>query len=129
MNLSGKSVSCISNFYHIETKNILIVHDDLNLSPGKIKIRYGISHGGHNGIKNIINNMKFKSNFYRLSIGIGRPKYKKDVISFVLNKPTLEEKKLILKSIDDAIHITNLWIKNDFDSIKSYLNSLNICLN
>lgn len=67
--------------------------------------------------------MKFKSNFYRLSIGIGRPKYKKDVISFVLNKPTLEEKKLILKSINDAIYITNLWIKNDFDSIKSYFNS------
>lgn len=103
MNLSGQSVYLISSFYNFSLNNILIVHDELGLVPGQIKFKYSIGHGGHNGIKSIIYKFNINSGFYKISIGIGRPKNKKDVSSFVLSEPDKTEKLLIEKSINNVI--------------------------
>ncbi|XBC43567.1 MAG: aminoacyl-tRNA hydrolase [Buchnera aphidicola (Meitanaphis flavogallis)] len=111
MNLSGKSIFIISRFYRIALDEILIIHDELDLNPGCIKLKFGCGHNGHNGIRNIINVWTKKNNFLRMQIGIGRPEKKKTVADFVLSPPTLEEKRLIEKSIFHAIYATNLLIQ------------------
>lgn len=111
MNLSGKSVFIISKFYRITLDEILIIHDELDLNPGCIKLKLGCGHNGHNGIRNIINVWTKKNNFLRMQIGIGRPEKPETVADFVLSPPTLEEKFLIEKSIFNAIYVTNLLIQ------------------
>ena len=70
MNESGRSVQAFANFYKIKAEEILIIHDELDISPGKIKLKLGGGHGGHNGIKDIAL-MLGTNNFLRLRIGIG----------------------------------------------------------
>lgn len=108
MNISGKSILSTANFYHISPEEILIAHDELNLLPGTVRIKYNGSHGGHNGLKNIITCFSNKKNFYRLRIGIGHPGDKTKVVDFVLNKPSSFEEKLINKAVDKAIDCTKI---------------------
>ncbi len=110
MNISGNSVKVIADFYHCVPENILVVHDDLDLIPGLIKIKFGGSHGGHNGVKDII---KFiGKNFYRLRIGIGRPNNKAEIVNFVLSKPMLNEKQLINQAINNSMELTDIMIND-----------------
>lgn len=110
MNISGKAVSAISRFYHITPEEILIAHDDLNLPPGIIRLKFG-GYSGHNGIKSIISYLGNNSNFYRLRIGIGRPNNREKITSFVLKSPTINEKQLINDAIIEAISCTNVLIE------------------
>ncbi|QCI16247.1 aminoacyl-tRNA hydrolase [Buchnera aphidicola] len=120
MNINGKSVFKMASFYNINLNEILIIHDDLELKPGVFKLKYSFGHNGHNGLRNIINSFNKKVNFYRFRIGIGRPKNKDQVSSFVLSKPTKSEKILIKNSIADAIKTTfRLNILNNHQLKKS----------
>ncbi|CUX95873.1 Peptidyl-tRNA hydrolase [Candidatus Gullanella endobia] len=121
MNLSGKAVVAIASFYHIEPNDILIAHDELNLLPGSARLKLGGGHGGHNGIKNIINLLGRNSKFNRLRIGIGHPGNKDKVINFVLSKPSNAEYQLIHSAIDKAVRCTELLVIKD--NIKA-MNSL-----
>ncbi|CAL4320204.1 Peptidyl-tRNA hydrolase [Buchnera aphidicola (Chaitophorus populicola)] len=110
MNLNGSAIFKISNFYHIHLNEILIVHDELDLLPGVLKIKYGYGSNGHKGLKNLIQMFQKKIFYKRLSIGIGRPEKIQDISNFVLSKPTYHEKKKILKSINHSIH--SIFSKN-----------------
>ncbi|QCI23030.1 aminoacyl-tRNA hydrolase [Buchnera aphidicola] len=104
MNINGQSVFKMASFYNIHLSEILIVHDDLELDPGIIKLKYSYGHNGHNGLRNIISVFNNKSiNFHRLRIGIGRPINRDQIASFVLSIPTKKEKMLIQRSIIHAI--------------------------
>ncbi|WP_343187891.1 aminoacyl-tRNA hydrolase [Buchnera aphidicola (Periphyllus koelreuteriae)] len=105
MNLNGYSVFSLSKFYNISLNEILIIHDELDLFPGHIKLKYGYGSNGHNGLKSIICKFKNHTFYKRLSIGIGRPIFRNDISNFVLSKPTINEKKLILKSIYESINL------------------------
>jgi PTH1 family peptidyl-tRNA hydrolase len=94
MNESGRSVQQIKNFYKLENKDIWIIHDDLDLLPGKIKISINASAGGHNGIASIIQMLNAKD-FVRFRIGIGRPGMFGIIASYVLKKPSAKEIELI----------------------------------
>lgn len=72
MNLSGKSVARFTDFYKIEPGKLIVVHDDLDMNIGRLKLVHGGGAGGHNGIRSIVNCLGTKE-FYRLKIGIGRP--------------------------------------------------------
>ena len=74
MNLSGKSVAAMANFYRIKPEEILVAHDELDLPPGVAKFKLGGGHGGHNGLRDIISKLGNNKNFYRLRIGIGHPR-------------------------------------------------------
>ena len=103
MNNSGQSVRQIMDFYVIDIKDILIIHDDLDLSFGKIRLREKGSSGGHNGIKSVISHIQTE-NFKRLRIGIDKnPLY--ETHDYVLSSFSKEEKKLIEPILDQVIGI------------------------
>lgn len=102
MNESGKSVGAVSKFYDIEPQNIIIAHDDLDLPVGAVRLKFGGGHGGHNGLRDIINHLHTRD-FYRLRIGIGHPGNKNRVLGHVLKKPSLEEAQDIGTAINDVL--------------------------
>ena len=98
MNLSGQSVREVVDFYKISIDEILVIYDDMDIEPGKIKIRKKGSSGGHNGIKNIIQEIKTE-NFSRIRVGIGRPQLKGDDINYVIGEIPKEE----ISKLEDGI--------------------------
>ena len=105
MNLSGKSVVAMSQFFKLEPENILVAHDELDLDPGTIKLKQHGGHGGHNGLRDIIQKLSGSKAFYRLRIGIGHPGHKDRVHGFVLGKASSPEQQLIDSAIDEALRI------------------------
>ncbi len=106
MNLSGESVGAIASFYKINSENIIILHDDISLPVGKIRIRPKGSAGGHNGLKSIISCIG-SDTFDRIKIGVGAPQHEDyDLADYVLGKFSAEEKKLlvpVLENVCDAV--------------------------
>lgn len=119
MNLSGKAVSRIANYYKIEASDIIIIHDDLDLEAGKYRLKTNSSSGGHNGIKSIIE-MLGTNKFSRLKVGIGHSD-KIDTKNYVLNKLSTEELSL-LKS-NKYIEIINYFLENGIDKTMNRYNS------
>lgn len=111
MNLSGKSVLAMANFFRITPEEILVAHDELDLPPGIAKLKLGGSNGGHNGLKDIANKLGNNPQFYRLRIGIGHPGDKNKVTGFVLGKPPANEQKMIDDAINAALDCTDILIK------------------
>ena len=102
MNLSGESVRLVKNFYKIKQENIFVFHDELDLDLGKIRLKFGGGHGGHNGLRDIFSKLGSRE-FIRLRIGIGHPGNSDDVSDWVLRKPASEDKTAILDAIDRAL--------------------------
>ncbi|MDP0562732.1 MAG: aminoacyl-tRNA hydrolase [Candidatus Endonucleobacter sp. (ex Gigantidas childressi)] len=105
MNCSGQAVNAISSFFKIPIQSILVVHDELDLPPGIGRFKQGGGHGGHNGLRNIISSLANHRDFQRLRIGIGHPGNSKDVVNYVLQKPTVVDKQKIHSTIDEALRV------------------------
>lgn len=116
MNLSGESIRAIINFYKIDVEDILVIYDEMALPVGTIRIRPAGSAGGHNGMKNIIQNLG-TDKFKRIRIGIGKPEY--NSIDFVLSKPSKEEQPLIKEALEKAAKAAFDFIKLPFDNVMS----------
>lgn len=97
MNLSGPPVGKFLNYYKIPKKNLVVIHDDLDLAIGKIKVKFGGGNGGHNGLLSI--DETIGNSYNRLRIGIGHPGIKNLVTQYVLENFTSKEKKIINKII------------------------------
>ena len=100
MNLSGESVREAVSFYKIPNENIIIIHDDISLDAGKLRIRSKGSAGGHNGLKSIIANLS-SDVFTRIKIGVGQPQ--NSIIPHVLGKFSKEDRVLVEKTFDASI--------------------------
>lgn len=98
MNLSGKSVAALARFFKIAPEEILVAHDELDVVPGQAKLKFGGSHAGHNGLRDIHAQLG-TGDYWRLRLGIGHPGVKSEVINWVLKKPLKEQRD----AIDDAI--------------------------
>ncbi len=123
MNLSGKSVAALAKFFQIPVEQILVAHDELDLPPGVAKFKQGGGHGGHNGLKDIINKMGNNNNFFRLRLGIGHPGSKEQVVGFVLTKAPQSEQQLIDQALDEAVRSTELIFSNDMTKAMHRLHS------
>ena len=123
MNLSGKAVQAMANFYRIELDEILVAHDELDLPPGVVKMKLGGGNGGHNGLKDIQSKFANNPNFYRLRIGIGHPGDKNKVVGFVLGKPPISEQKLIDDAIDEALSCTDILMRDGYEKAINRLHS------
>jgi PTH1 family peptidyl-tRNA hydrolase len=110
MNASGKSIQSIANFYQIDAKEILVVHDELDIDPGTAKIKFSGGHGGHNGLRDTIKALGNKD-FYRLRIGIGHPGDKSKVADFVLHAPNKSEIGLIEGVLSDSLNVIEQVVK------------------
>ncbi len=119
MNLSGESVREIVSYFKIPKEDIIVIYDDLDLEPGKIRLRLSGSSGGHRGIQNIIEQLGTE-NIKRIRIGIGKPTY--DTIDYVLGKPLKEEQVLIDEAIKKAVDALKEILKNNFDSAMNKYN-------
>ncbi len=112
MNCSGEAIVQHVRFYKIDTQNIIVFHDDLDLAPGVLKIKQGGGAAGNNGIKDIIR--EFGPDFIRVRIGIGHPRdegHDMDVSSWVLTKPKPEHKDLINNTISKCPDIAESLIR------------------
>ena len=112
MNESGIAVKKTKSFLNIPIDKILIVHDDLDLPLGNLKFKEMGGHGGHNGLRNIIDHLNGESSFKRLRIGIGHPGKEKDVTKYVLTKPTSKERDLIETNMRDSLETIDLVIQS-----------------
>lgn len=113
MNLSGEAVRGVMDFYQIDIEDIIVIYDDLDLPPGKIRARLKGSAGGHNGIKSMIAHTKTEQ-FKRIRIGIGRhPQI--PTVDYVLGKFTEDELALVNQGIDQALKICEITLKHSFN--------------
>ena len=110
MNLSGPVIAELTNFYKIPKSKIIIIHDDLDLALGKIKIKTGGGNGGHNGLRSIDKNIG--KNYKRLRLGIGHPGSKELVSTYVLEKFTHEDRKVIDNKINRLTKYFSLIFEN-----------------
>lgn len=113
MNASGTSVAAICRYYGILPEEVLIVHDELDLLPGTIKLKLGGGAGGHNGLKNIMAHLDNQP-FWRLRIGIGHPGNRQEVVNYVLHTPEREEAALIDQAINQSMQAWPLIISGSF---------------
>ena len=109
MNHSGAAIQAVSQFYQIQLNDIIIAHDDLDLHIGRIKLKVGGGHGGHNGLRNIIERLNNNA-FNRVRFGIGHPGHKSMVLKYVLSKINIEEKQALLSAIHKTIDIIPILI-------------------
>nr|WP_289038353.1 aminoacyl-tRNA hydrolase [uncultured Allobacillus sp.] len=121
MNLSGQSVRQAMDFYDIEPENLLVVYDDLDLPTGKIRLRHTGGHGGHNGIRNIIEHLGVKE-FNRVRFGIGRPETNIDIVHYVLSKFSKQEKEIINPSIMKTYDACEAWMETPFAEVMNKFN-------
>ncbi|MDO9403001.1 MAG: aminoacyl-tRNA hydrolase [Polaromonas sp.] len=102
MNLSGKSVGALARFFKIKSEEILVAHDELDIVPGQVKLKFGGSHAGHNGLRDIHAQLG-TGDYWRLRIGVGHPGVKAEVINWVLKKPSQEHRVAIEECIDRSL--------------------------
>ena len=114
MNLSGKSVAALARFFKILPGEILVAHDELDVAPGQMKLKFGGSHAGHNGLRDIHSQLG-SSDYWRLRLGIGHPGNKDDVVGWVLKKPQLDDRIAIDQCIDRAMKATPDLIQSSME--------------
>jgi peptidyl-tRNA hydrolase, PTH1 family len=112
MNLSGKSVAALARFYKIEPQEILVAYDELDIVPGEAKVKLGGS-STHNGLRDIT--AQIGADYWRLRIGIGHPGVKSEVLSWVLKKPSLEQRILIDETIIRSLKATPYFLNGEMD--------------
>ena len=100
MNNSGRSVAALANFFKLESDEILIAHDEIDLPPGTVRLKRGGGHGGHNGLRDILPHLG-SADFARLRIGVGHPGDKKAVVGYVLKPAPANEQR----EIDAAVAV------------------------
>ena len=104
MNRSGLAVQSLLSFYRITAEQLLVAHDEIDLPPGTAKLKTGGGHGGHNGLRDIINQLGI-NDFHRLRIGVGHPGSKDQVVDYVLHNASRDDRILIDRDIDDAVSV------------------------
>ncbi len=122
MNNSGQAVNSLARYYKIEVDEILVVHDELDLEPGTVKLKKGGGHGGHNGLRDIISHLGSKE-FYRLRLGIGHPGNARDVSDYVLKAPSKSDKAQIEMCIDDALRELQDIVCGEFAAVMNTLHT------
>lgn len=115
MNLSGRSIIQVVNFYKIPLENICVIYDDMDVEKGKIKIRKKGSAGSHNGMKSVVQELGTEE-FTRIRIGIGKPEFEGDTINYVIGAIPEDEAKVLddgaEKAAEAMIEILKIGVDN-----------------
>ena len=122
MNDSGKTISKILKSTNLKIHDCIIIHDDLDVDLGSVRLKKGGGHGGHNGLKDIIEKTG-KTDFYRIRIGISHPGIKEEVTNWVLNKFSPEEKILINEAYSAFDEVFELLIEKKYQDVQKILHT------
>ena len=129
VNESGKAVGAIANFYKIPARQILIVHDELDLPIGVIRFKQGGGLAGHNGLRDIARCLGGNQDFNRLRIGVGHPGDKSEVLGHVLGKASRDDEATIFKCIDEALRLLPLASNGEWQQAMNELNGSKVEVN
>jgi len=122
MNLSGEGVKPLIDYYHIAPEDILVAYDDLDLPTGRIRLRVKGGHGGHNGIRSLIDHLGTKE-FKRLRIGIGRPIDRTPIVNYVLQSFAKGEQEAVNEAIQLASDACEQWMEQPFTHVMNEFNA------
>lgn len=122
MNRSGLAVGALAKFYKVPPESVLVVHDELDIPVGALRLKQGGGHGGHNGLRDIISQLGSRE-FPRLRIGIDHPGDSRDVTNYVLGSPSQTDRKLIGEAIDDALRELPLIVAGEMQKAMNHLHS------
>ena len=122
MNRSGQSVQALAHFYRIAPAEMLVVHDELDIPPGQLRLKFGGGLGGHNGLKDITSHLGTQD-YWRLRVGIGHPGDRNEVVNFVLKPPRKEEASEIDAALDRALLAWPLLEKGDINAAMQRINA------
>ncbi|GIT63747.1 MAG: peptidyl-tRNA hydrolase [Gammaproteobacteria bacterium] len=123
MNHSGKSVASVCKFFKITPENMLVAYDEIDFDVGVTRFKEGGGHGGHNGIRDIINALGGKKEFFRLRIGVGHPGHKSMVSNYVLSDPSRSEADAIIRDIEDAIRVIPKAVTGEWEEAMRLLHT------
>jgi PTH1 family peptidyl-tRNA hydrolase len=121
MNGSGAAVASLARFHRIEPGAILVVHDEIDLPPGAVRLKQGGGHGGHNGLRDVIAQMG--PDFWRLRLGVGHPGSKDEVIDYVLEKPRAEERRLIEAALTRTLDVVPELLRDGTQKVMQMLHT------
>jgi len=124
MNRSGQAVAALAGFFQTAPEAILVAHDELDLSPGIARLKAGGGHGGHNGLRDIIQSLGKRNDFLRLRLGIGHPGQASEVTPFVLGRAPRSEQQLLEQAIDSALDILPAVLDGKLNQAMQTLHSL-----
>lgn len=128
MNNSGQVIRKAMDYYKIDATELMVVHDEIELEVGRAKYKLKGGHGGHNGLRSIIEHLGGNKDFYRLRIGVGRPVNATDVANYVLSKPQIKEYDAIQEIIIEATATTRLAFEQNINTAMNKLHSVNALL-
>ena len=120
MNESGLSINRLRKYRNISMQDICIIHDDLDLNVGEVRVKYSGGHGGHNGLRNIIQACG-ANDFIRIRMGIGHPE-KDEVIDYVFSKPKKAEKEVLDQSVYEAADVMDSLLQKGLDETMNRFN-------
>lgn len=121
MNLSGEAVQEFVSFYKLENKDLVVIYDDIDTVPGKVRIRKSGGPGTHNGMKSVVQ-MLNTEDFVRVRVGIGTPEFKGDLINYVLGYIPDEQYEVLQKGVEKAEEAVEEFMKNGIDSAMNKFN-------
>lgn len=122
MNRSGQAVAALARYFKIAPEQILVIHDELDLPPGTNRIKQAGGHGGHNGLRDIVNHLGSRE-FFRIRVGIGHPGDSSQVINYVLHKPSVEDLNAIEVANRDTLAVMPLVFEGRIDKAMQALHT------
>jgi len=124
MNESGQAVAPLVRYHGVDLDQMLVVHDDIDVPFGKLKVQWSGGHGGNNGVRSVVNSLK-TPDFWRLKIGVGRPPGRLDAADFVLKHFTKVERPDVDVSVYRAAEVIERFIAHGGDDARQFTGELN----
>lgn len=121
MNRSGQAVQALVQFYKLTPDRVLIVHDELDLPAGTVRLKLGGGHGGHNGLRDV--HRALGPDYRRLRVGIGHPGDKTLVLNYVLGRPSRDDESAIVDGIDLSLDALETWLSRGWERAINQLHS------
>ena len=109
MNVTGPPVRALLSYYKVKPQDLLVIHDDIDLPFGRLRLRSGRSHGGHNGVRSIVGSLG-TTDFWRLKLGLGRPPGRMDPAAYVLSRFSAVEREDVDHLVADAADVVEKFM-------------------
>ena len=117
MNLSGKSLLAVKQFFKIELEDIIVIHDDIDLPFGALRFKKGGGHGGHNGLRSI--DAMLGKEYLRVRVGVGKPEHRSQVADYVLHDFNVDEEAQLDKLITHVAKACKVLVSDELNEVKS----------